>query len=147
MTNLISNSERATYNSAIDDIHDTFSRDIIIWRQSAEVINSTDQNYDAFNNVGVQNTIYTSQSKIFKARIKYIDRQDKEFALIVGNSKIDITQEFQLVRIKIDSIANAYFDDCEKVTIDGIDFLPITTSRPHGLFTPTYYTIYLRGNP
>jgi hypothetical protein len=153
MSNLISDLERDTYKSAIQDLHDTFSRNITVWRQSTEVITNQNDDFDAFNDASNENVTYVSESKIFKARIKYIDRQDKEFELAVGGttratgSSIDLTQEFQLVRIKVDKEANDYIKDCEKITIDEQDFIPLTVPRAHGLFDIDWYTIYLRSRP
>jgi hypothetical protein len=147
MANLVPDAQRTIYNAAMQDLHDTFKRSITVWRSSAEFITQTDSNYDAFSDAGIQNIVYTPESKTFQARIKYIDRQEKEFGIIVGNEKIDLTQDFQLVRIKVDQETFEYMDDCEKVTIDGTDFIPITEPRPHGLLSPMFYTIYLRSKP
>ena len=147
MTNLVSDSARTTYQSAIDDIHDTWARTITVWRQSSEVITSQDQNFDAFADVKASQVVYTTESQEFQARIKYIDRQDKEFGFVVAGTNIDVTSEFQLVRIKVNPQAHEYIKDCEKITIDGSDFIPLTVQRPHGLFGNDYFTIYLRSRP
>ena len=147
MANLIPTSKREAYKQAINNVHETFARDIVVWRSSAQEITSTDQEYDAFNDQRQTNIVYTTESKTFKARIKYIDKQDKEFGLNLANTNIDITQELQLVRIKVDLEANNYIKDCKKVTIDGQDFYTLTIPRPHGLFEPDYYTIYLTNRP
>lgn len=152
MTNLISDAQRVIFKKKIDDVHDTFSRTITVWRQSAQEITNTDQDYDAFGDNEPRSVVYTTESKDFKARIKYIDRQEKEFGIIIGEGRvqgtnIDVTQEFQLARIKVQSDANDYIKDCEKITIDGQDFSIITVPRPHGLFEPDYYTLYCKSLP
>lgn len=146
MSNLIPQTERDIYRAAIDDIHDTMSRPITVWKRSAEKITNLNPNYDAFSDQPIQDVQYTPQSKNFNARIKYIDKQDKEFAFAIASeqNRIALTQEFQLVRIKVKQDAADYIDDCIKVTIDSNDFKVITSARPHGLFDIDYYTFYLR---
>lgn len=147
MANLIDNDQRLIYKSAIDDIADTFGRDITVWKSSSQIINSVEDDYDSFSDKGVKNVTYLPEFKTFKARVKYIDRQEKEFGLAIANTSVDVTQEFQLVRIKVNIEANNYIRDCERITIDGINFTFLTVPRPHGLFEPDYFTIYLRSRP
>lgn len=146
MANLISQGDRDTYTSALKDVHDTFSRPIVVWRNSAQTITSNDPNYDVFSDQGPAQVIYISESKTIQARIKYIDRQEEEFGFIVAGTGVDVTQQFQLVRIKVTAADNEYLKDAEKVTVDGQDFTFLTVPRPHGLFSNDYFTIYLRSH-
>lgn len=152
--NLISDEERASYKAAIDDVHDTFARDIVVWRKSAQVLNSQDPNFDAFNDQSNSSVTYTSTSQTFKARIKYIDRQQLESELKgghpgIGASKIPLTESFQLVRVKVTRAARDYIEGCEKINLsdDNLDYIVYTIQRPHGVFEPTYYTYYLQSLP
>src|ERR1043166_1571317 len=105
MANLISDADKAAYKSALNDVHDTFSRPITVWKNSAQEVTSQDSNFDAFTDQGIKNVVYTPESRTFRARVKYIDKQEKEFGLALAdassraNTSLDITQEFQLVRI------------------------------------------------
>jgi len=148
MANLISTQDRQTYQSALADVHDTFSRPITVWRDSKQTITSNDPNYDVFSDTPMQNNVvYTTESKIIQARIKYIDRQEEEFGFIVAGTGIDVTQQFQLVRLKVTAEDNEYMKDCAKVTVDGQDFVQLTVPRPHGLFSNDYFTTYFRSQP
>jgi hypothetical protein len=153
MANLITASELATYKSAINDMHDTFGRMITVWLKSAETItiptNDQQDDYDAFydNKVGSTSTIvYTSKSVEIKARIKYLDKNDKEFGLAIASAenRINVTQEFKIIRIKVDEQGSNYVDKAEKLTIDGLDYGLISTSRPSGIVTLDYFTYYLQ---
>jgi hypothetical protein len=147
MANLISDADRTVYEQAMQDVADTFARPITVWRSSAQTITNTNQDYDAFSDIGPQQVTYISESKVIPARIKYIDRQTKEFGFIVAGTNIDVAQEFQLVRIIVDIDGNEYIKDCEKITVDGEDFVPLTVPRPHGLFGNNFFTIYLKSRP
>lgn len=148
MANLISAQDRQTYQSALADVHDTFARPITVWRTSKQTITSNDPNYDVFSDTPIQaNVTYTSESKVINARIKYIDRQNEEFGFIVAGTGVDVTQQFQLVRIKVTATDNEYIKDAAKITVDGQDFTMLTVPRPHGLFSNDYFTIYFRSQP
>lgn len=152
--NLIPESERVVYRQAIDDVHDTFKRPITVWRKSAQTVTSENADYDAFNDSSVSNVNYTTESKNFYARIKYIDKQDLEDELKagdpgIGSQTLAMTQAFQLVRIKVDREARDYIEGCEKINLDddNLDYTVWTIQRPHGVFEPTYYTYYLQSLP
>lgn len=146
MSNLISEAEKLYYASAIKDLHDTFSKEITVWQRSSQEIVSEDDSYDAFYDKKKSDVIYSSQSRVIKARTKHLDRQDKEFALAINSAanQINVTQEFDVVRIKVDNSDSEYVRDAEKVTIENKDYSVITVPRPHGLFETNYDTFYLR---
>lgn len=153
--NLITPDERAAYAKPLDDVFDTFARDIIVWQSSSEIINipvddNTNDDYDAFYDkpIGNQSTIsYTPISNTIPAMIKYVDRSDDEFGLAIASAKdeIDVRSVNQIVRIKIRAIDKSLLNDAEKITVDGADFRILSSPRPHGLLTGLdYYTYYLR---
>ena len=147
MSNLIPDSERDIYRAVITDMHDTFARDITVWQRSAERVNPLNPNHDAFyDNPKKPNVTYTTQSSTIPARVKYIDKQDKEYALAIASAgnQIQITQETQLVRIKVKAAEKKLVEDAEKVTVDDQDFSLLSVARPHGLFDNDYATFYLR---
>ena len=47
MTDLISSSDKEAYESVFNDIHDTFSREITIFKKAQKVFISTDNTYNA----------------------------------------------------------------------------------------------------
>lgn len=146
MANLIPSGERAIYTSAIDDIHDTMGRNIIVWQHSEESI-TTDSNYNSFYD-DPPTISYTPISGQVWARIKYIDKQEKEYGLAISSykteDKIQATQDFQLVRIKVKKGDGNSIESAAKITVDNSDFRVITSNREHGLFDVDYNTYYLR---
>src|SRR6202000_3289904 len=102
-----SNEARDAYRQATADMHNTFSRPIIVYQKSAEAI-TPDPNYDAFyHNAQQPQVSYTYQTGIWPARIKYLDKQDKEFQLAIASrpNQIELTQETQIIRVKVPSAA------------------------------------------
>ena len=153
--NLVLDPERAVYIQALDNVHDTFARDIVVWKKSAQTIVSQNENFDAFSDQGISQIAYVTESKTFKACIKYIDRQKLESELNPGDGNasqvvLPMTETFQLARIKVNLEAYNYIlSGAEKILLDGdsFEYILYTTARPHGLFSPKYYTIYLQSLP
>ncbi len=156
MANLFTNEEIAIYKGAIDDMHDTFARDIVVWGQAAETITipepDINDDYDyayggsAGQRVGSQSTIvYTPTSKTIKARIKYIDKQEKEYGLAIesAQNKINVTTSSNLVRIKVKQADVTTVENATKITIDNVDFEIVTAPHIQGIIGTDYYTYYL----
>lgn len=148
MANLISNSERTYLESLMDDMHETFSRDIVIIKDAKRIIISTDPNYNyLYNNVSgafnqtVQNQ---PQKQTFKARILYGKKQVQENVDGEVDSQTNVDLPAGHVRIKLDQEGYDYIKKAKRVTFDDKIFEINTDDRPHGLFRPRFYTFYLK---
>jgi hypothetical protein len=148
MANLIPESQRGYLKSIIDDIHDTFARDIVVYKDAKRVVISTDPNYNyLYNNVSgefgtsVENQ---PQSQTFKARILYEDKQREKNFDGEANSQINVERPIGQVRLKINETGYLYLKNVKRVELDGRKFIIDGDERPHGLFGAEYYTFYLR---
>jgi len=148
MANYISADQRTYLEGIIDNMHDTFSRDIVVCREATKVIISTDPNYNfLYKNVNgdfTKSTSFTPQSKTLKARILYEDKQREQNFDGEVNSQIKVNRPMGQVRIKLNAEGYEYFKGAKRVDLDGMRFYIDSTVRPHGLFSPKYYTYYLR---
>jgi hypothetical protein len=150
--NLIGANERLVYESVIGDIHDTFSRPILVYKTPETTIVSTDTNYNYFYdgpdaNTGSEYVEYTPVSGIVNARIQYDKTLEKYFASAKGKEYQDfeLVGDAGMVRLKINSgDYSTYFADAIDIQFDGFQFENFRTQRPHGLFSPKYYSLYLR---
>jgi hypothetical protein len=70
-TNLISASERTALNAVIDDVHETFAREITVFKEASQIVIITDPNFNPLYNTAGQTTSYvnTPVYKTFKVRI------------------------------------------------------------------------------
>ena len=146
-TNLISQAQRAALNAAIDDIHETFAREITVYKEASKVVIITDPNFNPLYDTGEGTTSYinTPVYKTFKARIQYEDDIGKRFwtdANVESQLKIDAV--VGTVRIKIASEDYEYIKDAKRFDLDGKRFVLNSSFRPHGLFSNNYYTLYLK---
>jgi flagellar assembly factor FliW len=146
-TSILSADQKAALNSAFDDIHQTFARDIFVFKEASHTVISTDANYNPYYNTAGQTTsvINTPVSGQFKARIQYNDDFKKEYwSELKSESQIKLAVVKGTVRLKIDLDAYTFIKDSKRFDIDGGRFVLDSTFRGHGLFDVKYYTLYLK---
>jgi len=147
MGSLINDATKAAMESAMKDVHDTFSRDIICIKDANRVILSTDPNYNfLYKNVqgAVTSVKREINSKTIKARILYIGRQNEELFDGQTAAQIKIEQVVGEVRIKVEKEDYLYLKGTKRVEFDGRVFTMTSDERPHGIFAPHFYTFYLK---
>ena len=149
-TNLISASQRVALNATMEDIHETFAREITVFKEASQIVIITDPNFNPLYNTAGQTTSYvnTPVYKTFKVRIQYNDDIGKKYWSEQGlNSQIKLEAVVGTVRLKIDQDAYDYVKDARRFDVDGKRYVLNSTFRPHGLFDVQYYTLYLKPDP
>jgi len=147
MGSLINSAHKALLESAIDNIHDTFARDLVCIKEANKVIMSTDPNYNyLYKNVrgavtSIKNII---NQKTIKARILYIGRQQEDLFDAQTSAQLKVEKVAGEVRIKVGKVDYDYLKGTKRAEFDGRIFTMTSDERPHGLFTPQYYTFYLK---
>ena len=105
MAEFLSSSERASIASNLLDLHDTFGRDIVVYKEAQKVIISTDPSYNYLYNTAssANKTIENAPvKKVFKARIRYdTDRSLEYFGDTDAQVKVSKPDANSLVRIKL----------------------------------------------
>lgn len=146
MASLISASQKASLQSQFFAMHDTFARPIVAFKSATHVTVSTNPNYNPFFNGAPANDVENVyiQSGVFNARIKY--NAEQELNLVIGGAtdQVNLNKADGVVRIKVDVTGAAYFQDVERAEFDGDLFELFTDKRPHGLFTPDFFTFFLK---
>ena len=137
---LISGIERATVAANLLDLHDTFGRDIVVYKEAQKVIVSTDPNFNylirnrrSFHSQACRISLF---SKVFKARIRYdSDRSLEYFGEAGDSSKSQADPDgSRLVRIKLKAEDYAYIKEAKRIELDGRMFHVDSDPRAHGLF-------------
>lgn len=151
---LISTQERESYEAAINDLHDSFARPITVITQTKTPqsgLSDSDDDYDFTQgeNTGSEEFVYAQTETTIRARIKYIDKQDKEFALVntLGGEQINLAIEFGIIRIKVLIADTQLVQEAASIIVDGNNCNILFRDRPHGLFAPKYHTFYLQRTP
>ena len=96
----------------------------------------------------VRGQVSSIQRKIvettFKARIMYVGRQNEDIFDGETSAQIKVDKHIGEVRIKVDKIGYEYLKETKRCELDGRKFTIVSDEMPHGLFTPKYYTFYLK---
>ena len=139
MADLLSSTEKLAYGNVFNDMHDTFSRKIIVFKTPIRTVISTDINYNFLygNSQDGFDVSYTPVSGIFDARIKWLDPQS-----LKGYKEIKEEIHGNVCRLKIKKDARDFLDGSERVEIDGKYVQFFGSTQPHGLFNIDFYTMY-----
>ena len=150
MAGLLSDSEKASLDLALDQLAQTFERDIFVYSEPTKTIIRTSINYTKYNdnnqnNTNIENTpVYTT----IKARILYEGEMSNEFLVINKSSGTAIPLKTRSsngrVRIKVNEAGFQSIKEAKKIEFDGEKFDVETLQRPHGLFNAQYYTYWLK---
>lgn len=143
MASLLNETEKNNLTPLIEDLFDTFARDIIIHKQPKKNISQFINNsMHGYGESSIEENInYVPESKIFKAKIKYNNDQDLE--------KIKELNNFVskgIVKIKVRQDARDYIlngTKTEKIEFDGKFFNIISDEAVKKFFNTTYYIFYL----
>lgn len=148
MASYISDAQKALFEGVMSDIHETFARSVIAYKDSKRVIISTNADYNyLYRNVkgdATKSIINQVQFQTFKARVLYEDKQREELVDGEARSTIKVQRPVGEVRLKVDLTGYKYIKDAKRIEIDGSLFYKATDVRRHGLFSPQFYTYYLR---
>jgi len=148
MADLFTSSEKSDLESVFDDLHDTFGRSLIAFKDSTKTIISTNADFNyLYNNVkgdATKTIKNVTQYKSIKARILYEDKQRETLYDAEANAQIKVDRPVGTVRLKVDKDGYDYLKDSKRIELDGKVFVFDSDVRPFGLFSPKYYTFYLR---
>ena len=147
MASLISDSEKATLHSVMDDQADTFSRAVTIVKDPIVTVPTHSSSFNSiYGNAGATTPItYTEQSSTIQARIQYGAQMDEDYftaSKSPNQIKVDIPEG--LVRMKIKASDYATVSEAKRVEFDDQKFSIYSDFRGHGLFDTKFYTVMLK---
>ena len=142
--------QKASLEAVMSLIHNSFMRQIVIWRKKNEmVIYENPSNDFVYSQAPINSpTIEIPVSGIFFARIQYPSKQELAFfdstRMRNGADQLNIRLDDGTVRLKLDPTGAAFIEGCQRVTLDNMIFTIDGGKRPHGLFSPQYYDYVLK---
>jgi hypothetical protein len=146
-TPLISESQKSTIKAIIDDIHETFARNITVFKEGKTVSIAASSEYNGIygrSGGGKKTVTKTVQQQTIKARIKYIDAKEKGFADGNINSQSDFTVMDGEVRITVNATGFELLKEATRCEFEGRKYTIETKGNPTGIFGPQYYHFYLK---
>ena len=147
MTSFLSDDEKLHLASQFKHLHDTFAREIVVYKEAQKVIINTDPNYNyLYNNSGATTSIKNvPQKMVFKARIFYdYNRELEYFGEATAQTKVERISANDRVRIKLEKQDYEYIKGAKRIEFDGRMFFIDSDARAHGLFDVDFYTLFLK---
>lgn len=145
MADLIPGSDKNSFDEVFDDIHDTFAREITIFKKKQKVFISTNSTYNALysrmkNEKGGEKIV--EEFKI-KARVAYAGN----FEFLRQNSEneilgIDIPSDH--IRIKVNEQGYNLIKQATDIEVDGELFNVSSDAAKSGMFSVKYFNILLK---
>ena len=145
-TPLISDSQKNTIKSIIDDIHETFARNITVFEEGQKVLIAASSEFNGIygrNSLGKKTTTKTVVKHTIKARIKYINAREQNLADGNINSQLDIDLIDGSVRITVDNDGFEILKEAKRCEFEGRKYTINSKGNPTGIFGPQYYHFYL----
>ena len=147
MASLLTTAEKATCNNAMDDLHDTFARDVTVFKDATVTVSSPSQSYNTiYGNAGATTPItYTPQSSTVSARLLYgKNYTDDYFASSQSQSQLKIFLPEGEVRMIIKAADYSTLSEAKRIQFDNQKFAINSDFRAHGVFGVKFYTLYLK---
>ena len=144
MPSLINVFRQLKVNKAFENLHDTFSREITVYKNAKQVsIASSPQYNSIYGNSGSTNSVrYEEVVGTFLARIYYLKSEEDIFAdNSQAQNKIIIPNGS--VKIVVDPVGYNFIKEARKVQFDGNTFSIKSDGNPMGLFANQYFEFYL----
>lgn len=148
MAGFLSENQKNNIKSIIDQIHDTFAREITVFKIGQRVAISSSPNYNALYRQQSSNTSTTEVSQTFQARIKYVEMNEELLQDSSSNSAYSSGQDKIIlpagtVKIKVNLEGYEYVREAKRVELDGRRFSIKSDGKPLGMFGPQYYEFIL----
>ena len=149
--NLFSDAEKLELENVMTDVHDSFSRPVVLIKEAEKTFVSTEINNYVYLYEQNQPSVNLSKVQVsgtYQARIKYINNIDLNFVTEGRGdedaNRLPITQDKNLIRLKLPMEAYNFFKDVEQIQFDSGYFKQFTSPKLHGIFTPQYFDIHLQ---
>jgi hypothetical protein len=142
MAGFLSENQKTNIKSIIDQIHDTFAREITVFKIGQRTVISSSPTYNALYKQQSSNTVTTEVSQTFYARIKYVD-MNEELLKNPNPGQDKIIMPTGVVKIKVNLEGFNYVKEAKRVELDGRRFSIKSDGKPLGMFGPQYYEFIL----
>ena len=144
MANLLSDTDKANFTGVLDELFDTFQRELTVHKEPVKkILNVNSSNgYAGYGDTpNLENIEYVTKSQTFQAMISYMDRTQSDL-----DTELNIqVPRNAAVRIKVKKEARDYIKlgKTERIEIDGKSFNVVGDESVKYNFGYYLYVIYL----
>lgn len=139
MASLLTDSEKEVLSNVFVDLHDTWARPIIVYREASRLVASSNLNFNALFDSPEPTNV--PESRTILARIYYKKPQEKNN---LNNSELDVQFPDGTVRLKVTLEDFAWFGQINRIELDGKTYSITSDALPHGLFNLKFVTLFLK---
>ena len=143
MANLISAELKSSMLSAIDNIAETFARNITIIQEVANVEVIDNDNYNFFSDKKDSDITYTANSTVILARIKYLDKAESYNELVFAGQGVPLNQNYGIIRIKVKDEYTNLVAGSTKILVDDQECQLDSNYTPQTFIDKNYSVFYL----
>lgn len=148
MASLLTESEKSLYNDVMDDLHDTWAREVTGYKDPVKTVSTPNVGYNSiYGTRGISQPISNSpQSFTFNARILHGKEAEEDYLEDDSmNSQNKIKIPAGMCRLKIKAEDYAEVSEAKRFDFDGKKWILESDFRPHGLIgSVKFYTFFVR---
>ena len=147
MASYLTDAQKASYQEVFKNMHDTFARDISIYKTKTSVFVATNSTYNALYGrlKNKSRTVKEVEEYTTKARIKYVGNQPEELIGELG-AQVNVRFPEGTVRLKLDQTGYDMIKTASRIEIDGELFKIVSDPSKAGPFGVLFYVLYLQRN-
>ena len=142
MASLLSATQKASFEKGMANLFDTFSQDVIIYKEARiEVINISQPRMYGYNERSdIDNINYIPVTGVFPALVTYTKKQNQQ-RLEESENRIDKGE----AEMKVKSDANDFIQNGKTLyaSLDGLMFKFISSQAPRPYISSEFFTYYL----
>jgi hypothetical protein len=145
MPSLISAARQSQVMQAFKNLHDTFAREITVYKNSKKVAIASSAQYNAIygRNSGGSSVTYETVSYTINARVYYVDLPEEIFSDAGDASQNKVVLPRGSVRLIVYQDGFDVLKDARRVEFDGKTFSIKSSGVPEGLFGNEYFQFLL----
>lgn len=144
MSSLLSDAQKSQINNVLNNLHDTFKKDIIIYSEVIEENLETSFNALYKRPANLAKSSYSTKltSEIAQARVHYVNEQ-KELD-ISGLAEMGLKLSNGIVRLKVTKEVLEKILTCSKIEVDDVLYSLISDQKNIGPFGNNFYMLFLK---
>jgi hypothetical protein len=147
VTDYLTDAQRTEYQNVFKNMHDTFAREITIYKTEVGIFVATNATYNALYSRLKNSKRKVKEVKKYssRARIKYIGTQPEELINDFG-AQVNVRFPEGTVRLKLDKTGYDLIKTAGRVEVDGELFKVVSDPSKAGPFSVLFYVLYLQRN-
>lgn len=143
---LISESQKEAIKLIIDDVHETFAREIDVFGKGRKVAISASPTFNSIygkRSSGQDGFEIQAEKTTLKARIQYIDAGADFVTSSDIQSELNIKIPDGSVKITVDEVGFKILKEAFRCEFEGRTYEIISNGNPVGMFGPQYFHFFL----